>query len=113
MSDYLKRGNLLWEGSRMMLPEHKQAIRAQNEQEKRVDPPLLDQQELEELGIVAMESLSYTIPVHIVYWEDGFYRKIIAAVERVDQQQKRITCRESAEVSITIEISRLKSIERI
>ncbi|MDQ0206084.1 hypothetical protein [Alkalicoccobacillus murimartini] len=26
---FLRRGNLLWEGSRMMLPEHKKEIRSQ------------------------------------------------------------------------------------
>ncbi|MDQ0206524.1 YolD-like family protein [Alkalicoccobacillus murimartini] len=113
MSEYLKRGNLLWEGSRMMLPEHKQAIRAQNEQEKRVEAPLLDEQELEELGIIAMESLSYALPVHVVYWEDGYYRKLIATVERVDEQQKRVTFRVSEECSMPINIRSLKSMERI
>lgn len=113
MSDYLKRENLLWEGSRMMLPEHKQAIRAQNEKEKHVPPPLLDEQELTEIGIVAMESLSYSLPVHVVYWEDGYYKKLIAAVERINEQTHCVTFRESPECITTVDIQKLKSIERI
>ncbi|TSB45326.1 YolD-like family protein [Alkalicoccobacillus porphyridii] len=113
MSDYLRRENLLWEGSRMMLPEHKQAIRAQNEYEKRVNPPLLDEQELEELGIVAMESLSYSLPIHVEYWEDGYYKKLIAVVERVNEQSKQVSFREGPESIVTVEIQKLKSIERI
>ncbi|TSB44919.1 YolD-like family protein [Alkalicoccobacillus porphyridii] len=39
---YLRRENLTWEGSLMMLPEHKAAIRAADAEEKKVDKHILD-----------------------------------------------------------------------
>ncbi|MEN0644015.1 YolD-like family protein [Alkalicoccobacillus gibsonii] len=113
MSDFLERGNLLWEGSRMMLPEHKQAIRAQNEREKHSPAPELDVQELEELGRVATHSLTHSTPVHIVYWENGYDYKLIATVEQVEPQKQQVTVRESKDLRKTIMFDQLKSIERI
>ena len=39
--------NLMWESSRMMLPEHKTLIQKKKQEQKQKKKPLLDEQELE------------------------------------------------------------------
>lgn len=49
-------GNGLWESSRMMLPEHKEAIIRQQLEEGRKDRPTLDSQEMEMIEQALAES---------------------------------------------------------
>lgn len=42
--------NLRWESSRMMLPEHVEAINRHNIDKLRIKQPVLDEQEIEEIG---------------------------------------------------------------
>ena len=65
MSEHLKRGNLLWEGSRMFLPEHKEALLELKEKEKRQVKPELDDQAYHEMGMYLLTALNYTMPVRI------------------------------------------------
>lgn len=44
MSDHLKRGNVLWESSRMFLPEHREQLLARRKEKERVEKPILDEQ---------------------------------------------------------------------
>lgn len=73
MSDDLKRGNLLWESSRMMLPEHREQLlerrrRQKWEQENR--RPELDEQELERISYLLRESIETNQAVQVTYWHD-------------------------------------------
>lgn len=88
--DHLKRGNLLWESSRMFLPEHKQALFERKERLKKISKPELDEQELEEIGIVVMDSLHHELDIVVTYWKDGFFEDIECVVDRVDTELKRI-----------------------
>lgn len=67
---YLRRGNLTWAGSKMMLPEYKAQILESNERDKRIEKHELDPDELQEIGYVAMDALNYTKNVQIDYWRD-------------------------------------------
>ncbi|SMF88102.1 YolD-like protein [Paenibacillus uliginis N3/975] len=49
-------GNGLWESSRMMLPEHKEAIICQQHEECRKGRPILDAQEIELIESALAES---------------------------------------------------------
>lgn len=50
MSKITPGSNMLWEGSRMILPEHKKAMLALNREQHRKVRPVFDDQELEELN---------------------------------------------------------------
>ncbi|OIR61271.1 hypothetical protein BLL41_12500 [Bacillus sp. FMQ74] len=50
MNDHLKRGNLLWEGSRMFLPEHKQSLLERKRHKQKLQKPILDSDKLEEMN---------------------------------------------------------------
>ncbi len=112
MSNLLKRGNKLWESNRMFLPEHKAALLEHEKEMKKVVKPVLDEQELEEIGIVVMNSLNYELDIKVVYWEDGFFNEVIGVVDRVDIQLKRIKLVVEEEV-IYISIDCLKTVDRI
>ncbi|WYP28462.1 YolD-like family protein [Alkalihalobacillus sp. FSL W8-0930] len=87
---YLRRGNLTWEGSRMMLPEHKVRILDSNERDKRVEKHELDPDELQEIGYVVMDALNYTKKVQINYWDDWAYHEILCFILSVSRDQKQI-----------------------
>ncbi len=112
MSEHLKRGNMLWESHRMFLPEHVQALRDRKEEMKKVDKPLLDEQELQEIGIVVMDALNHELDVRIVYWKDGYFKEVIGVVNWVDylEQWVKIYVDDEAEY---IDIDCLKSVERV
>lgn len=112
MNRYLKRGNLLWESHRMFLPEHKQALLQRKQQLREVAKPLLDDQELESIGIVAADSLNYEIEIVLEYWKDGFLYSIIGVVDRIDLNKKQIKVLHQNE-DIFIPIDCLKRADRI
>ncbi|ADP32961.1 YolD-like family protein [Bacillus atrophaeus] len=71
MSDHLKRGNLLWEGSRMFLPEHKESLLARKRHKQKLKKPILDPDKLEEMNQTVCEAMEYAQEVTISYFEDG------------------------------------------
>lgn len=94
--------NLLWEGSRMMLPEHKEAIIAQYDQELVKRKPQLDEQKLEEISIIIQESYQHNIAINLtVYdYEEDQYSGIVTYIDpqfkylKLDcgQQYTKINC---------------------
>ncbi|WP_227936024.1 YolD-like family protein [Alkalihalobacillus deserti] len=96
----------------MMLPEHVEAIRHRKEEQEKLPKHELDEQELEEIGLVIMDSLNHALDVCIAYWRDGYYHEIIGVVDRVDMQMKKIKLR----IDDTFEYIRidcLKAVESI
>ena len=104
--------NMIWESSRFMMPEHIHALKMHEYEKNKVEKPGLDEQELEEIGIVVMDSLRHELEVAIVYWEDGFFHNVVGSVDFVDMQQKRIRVRVEGE-KLYISIDCLKSVERV
>lgn len=89
MSD-LKRGNMLWEGSRMMLPEHKQAILDRKQQQQLVPKPSLDEQKLNELDEVICEAMAENQPLHFKYYQKGKILNMTGKVGYYDEQYKQL-----------------------
>lgn len=110
---FLRRENLTWEGSRMMLPEHKQAIRLQNELEKKVEKPRLDPDELQEIGYIVMDALEYTKLVCVTYWKDGHYYEQVGYIDQVAPDQSLIRIEDKGGERIYISVKALKSVEKI
>jgi len=84
------QGNGLWESSRMMLPEHKQALIEMRKEERRRKRPSIDFDEAE--AIAAAVSRSYTArePIAIKLYDPFEGRSLSGIVERVDRHGKRI-----------------------
>lgn len=87
----LWRGNLLWEGMRMMLPEHKERLIQQEKDDWKVElHGPLDDDQWHEIGLIVMDALKHALPVSIKYWEDGFYIEIECYIYKVDHENKRV-----------------------
>jgi hypothetical protein len=74
MSDHLKRGNLLWEGSRMFLPEHKQALLQRQNQKQKVKRPTLDDHQLAEMDDLICETMANNRTLCFIHYENGAYK---------------------------------------
>lgn len=85
------RSNTLWEGMRMMLPEHKERLIQQEKDDWKVElHGELDDDQWFEIGLVVMDSLKHTLLVKMTYWEDGFYIDRECYIYKVDHENKRV-----------------------
>ncbi len=83
MSSPLNRKNLLWEGSRMFLPEHRESLLKQREEQEDFKPPEPDVDKLQEMNRIILEALHSDFPVLVRYAKNrqlhqsyGFIQKI-------------------------------------
>jgi hypothetical protein len=67
-----------WESSRMMLPEHVFALNQAKASEKKVERPLLSDEQKEEIELLINEAITERHIVEINYYKDGFIKKKIA-----------------------------------
>lgn len=88
---YVRRGNLLWEGMRMMLPEHKQELIKLEADDWKV--PLhgeLDDDQWWDIGEIIMDAQKHTTEISVRYWDNGFYKDQVCSIHKVDHDGKRI-----------------------
>ncbi|WP_456273648.1 YolD-like family protein [Bacillus sp. AK031] len=83
------RGKIKWQ-SAFFMPEHVKLIRQIPIDEVRQRKPEVDEQEFEEIGIIVMESLNYTVFIKLTVWRGGFFRKLTGIVAKVDMLMKYI-----------------------
>ncbi|OMD87852.1 MULTISPECIES: YolD-like family protein [Paenibacillus] len=83
-------GNGLWEGSRMIMPEHKARILDDALNEETREKPDLDPQALVEISQVLAQSLEDCSPITITLFGEYKDRSIHGIVMRVDWQLKQI-----------------------
>lgn len=86
----LHRGNLMWEGSRMMLPEHVEAMQQYHRDKLKVPEPNPSPEDLHEMGIIAMESLHYEMMINVSFWKDGYIQEKTGMIEGVNEITKRV-----------------------
>jgi hypothetical protein len=84
--------NLLWESSRMILPEHKDRINDHRDEVRRGgrrERPVLDEQEAELIAAAIAESLQERVPVRLRMY-DPFEELIVEGiVEQVDPAHRK------------------------
>ncbi|MFC0299898.1 YolD-like family protein [Virgibacillus soli] len=82
--------NLLWESSRMMLPEHKEVLqRHQKELDKRIIP-LFDEQQNELFSHVIVEAIKQNKDVKIQYFHPYEDRYIVGKIEKISPERDKI-----------------------
>ncbi|MEK4141828.1 YolD-like family protein [Paenibacillus sp. FSL M7-0547] len=86
-------GNGLWEGSRMIMPEHKNRILDDSLKEEVRSKPDLDPQALAEISQVLAQSLEDCSPITITLFGEYEDRSIHGIVMRVDQHLRQIKFR--------------------
>jgi hypothetical protein len=84
-------GNLRWESSRMMLPEHVEAINQHNVDKLKIKQPILGEQQIEEIGRKLGESLENHSPVSVSYYQSGFINEMKGIVTKLEPLTRQIT----------------------
>ncbi|EXX85879.1 YolD-like protein [Paenibacillus darwinianus] len=81
--------NLLWEGSRMMLPEHKERHVRHRQGLTRRERAELDESEWERIGRMMADSVQQGISLRIALFDAYEDREVIGVVDRVDRRRGR------------------------
>lgn len=86
-------GNGLWEGSRMIMPEHKQRILSDSLNEEVRSRPELDPQAMEEIQQILAQSMEDHSPITLALFDPIEDKSIHGIVMRVDRQLGQIKFR--------------------
>lgn len=82
--------NVMWESSRMVLPEHVVKIvtwrKTQNENER----PTLAADEIEDIERKVTESLAHRVPIILRFYDEHEDLRVIGVVDRIDANGRRI-----------------------
>jgi hypothetical protein len=85
-----KGSNLLWEGSRIILPEHREGIIKQRINLMKRNKPALDEQKIEEFAYIIQESLLENRTVKVLVFGDFGDIEYKGVVTKVDQQYRKM-----------------------
>lgn len=90
MNKLSKGSNLLWESSRIILPEHREAIIEHRKKQKQQPRPELDPQQYEEIERIIHYSYQKKQKIELTLY--GLYenRKIEGIVKKIDISTRRI-----------------------
>lgn len=86
----LHRGNLLWEGSRMFLPEHREQLLKQRKKQTEFIPPQLDENHLEQMNLILQEALQEDRAVIVTYAGRYTPEQFCGFIDRVDPYTQSI-----------------------
>lgn len=78
-------GNGVWEGSRMMIPEHVQGYNEMMRNEQRRPRIELDEQELEQISRALQQSMKYKVPISIRFYDPFERLRFVGAVNNIDR----------------------------
>jgi hypothetical protein len=82
--DHLKRGNMLWESSRMFLPEHKEQLLEKRRRQNEFVIPLLDEDQLYEINRISSEALHTKRSVVITHAGQYESERFCGCITRID-----------------------------
>jgi hypothetical protein len=82
------RGNIKW--TAMMLPEHREALFAMEEEQKDVEPPKHDYDRLAEISEDLATAYHLQDPVKLRYWKDKRHIDVTCYVSRLDPYKKAV-----------------------
>ncbi|MET3943176.1 hypothetical protein ABIC22_005988 [Paenibacillus sp. PvP094] len=83
-------GNGIYEGSRMILPEHKEAILKHMREQERRGKPVLDDQEVQLIEQVLFQSYSEQITIAITVFNPFDDEIIHGVVASINQQRREV-----------------------
>ncbi|MEX3715775.1 YolD-like family protein [Cytobacillus horneckiae] len=107
------RGKMKWQ-SAFFMPEHVKMLNDIQIDASKTSKPLLDEQQLEEIQIVIMESLDYTLPIKISTWQNGFTNHMTVIVDNLDMIKKEIRVEIQSDYEMKcIHIDKIIAAERI
>lgn len=77
-----------WESSRMMLPEHREALLARKKEQMKVEKPVLDEQQIEDFEMLIQQSYEYKFALSIELYDDGFFWGVEGVVSHINTQRE-------------------------
>ncbi|PTX60801.1 YolD-like protein [Melghirimyces profundicolus] len=89
----LERGNKLWEGHRMMLPEHEAQLWQERKRKEEYRPPELAPDALEEIGRMIEWSKLEEKPIVVTYASKYGPKKYLGHVVKVDPVERWLVMR--------------------
>lgn len=89
------QGNGLFESSRMMLPEHKEAYILHQQNLRKKKRPQIDEQETEHLSQIVAESILDEKEITLVLFGESDETKLTGVITKIDQQQKKVRLTQS------------------
>ncbi|PTM51712.1 YolD-like family protein [Desmospora activa] len=84
----LNRGNKLWEGNRIILPEHEESLWQAQRKSEEYQPPELDPDALEEIGRIIAWSKLEEQAIEVTYAAKYGTDKYIGHVVRIDPVER-------------------------
>lgn len=82
--------NLRWESSRMMLPEHREQFLSNKIDKKRINKPILDENQLEEIDNHLHLAIGFHYLVKFSLWMEGFTKEITGHIHYIDVLNKHV-----------------------
>lgn len=86
----LNRKNMLWEGSRMFLPEHREQLQTLREEKHQKSVPLLSKDQIEELNWTLQEALHSESPIIVEYAEGKQLQSFCGFIEKVNPYDRSL-----------------------
>lgn len=103
--------NLMWEGSRMMLPEHVELLRQHQKDFEKVDKPVIDEQRRAEMDELVCEAMAYVQPLQFTYYDKGMLKKIAGKIARYDEHGKTLWIRHETEGVVKLGMENIVDVE--
>lgn len=83
------RGKVKWQPAHF-LPEQKNLLNELYDNAAKQKKPIIDEQAQEQISILIMESLHYTMQISINTWKNGHFNKITGIVDKLDYMMQYI-----------------------
>ncbi|WP_099157254.1 YolD-like family protein [Virgibacillus ndiopensis] len=82
--------NLMWESTRMMLPEHKQRIREHQKELLKKTKPILDEQQKLDIGFKLQCALHNDLTVEVKHFDNGDYLTAKGKLVKIDTSKIKL-----------------------
>ncbi|MEK4922045.1 YolD-like family protein [Cytobacillus sp. FSL R5-0569] len=105
------RGKMKWQG--FFMSEHTELLKKIPAEYEKVKKPELDEQELEEIQIITMESLNYTLTIKMTIWVDGSTKTFKGIVDKIDHINMCIHLETNNLKILKFHIDEVISVERV
>ncbi|MGP4061525.1 YolD-like family protein [Halobacillus sp. H74] len=84
------RGTIKW--TSLMLPEHVEMIKKVWKEDERIEKPILDEQQLEEIGLTLQRVMSDNEPVVVKYHNGFSFSEDKVKVLQIDLNGRKVKC---------------------
>lgn len=84
------QGNGLWESSRMMLMEHRDAIIHRSMESKHAQMPIIDEQKQEEINRILLQAFQENLEIKISYFHEKEFTAVTGTITHLDELKQRI-----------------------